>query len=929
MNFKSFLFFTLFCLICGAASAQWTFGVLATADKKYEEFAYPEAIELYEYLVKTGDSSANVIRRLADSYRLTNNVEKAEFWYAYIVAKQKCNSNDIYNYILLLRGNEKYIQADSVLARLEYKFRRDSRIAKYKENPSYVDSLKAKGSDYIVRPLNINSSNQDFSPAFYKDRLVFVSSRGKKGGLKREYNWTHESFLDYYSFKIPTNSKEAKNINAEPFSDALNSALHEGQISFSRNGKEVYFTSNNINRSIDFKSSTGVAHLMIYRAEWIDGEWQNIRPMRFNVQEFSFAYPTLSANGKTLYFCSNRSGGYGGADIYKVERESTDAEWSGPVNLGSKINTEGDEVFPFIHFSGELYFSSNGHPGLGGLDIFKASNVDNKIEVENLGYDINGPKDDFGFILNDTKDAGYFSSNRKGGKGMDDIYGFLHSKANFEKIQLVKLAGIVDSLYTLDINDPALLDDPSLLADLTDLGFVKDGYVKIRATDISLIKDQRLKDKLKKLGLLDSEALTSLAQDDALFVDEIKKKRLQKLAMQEDSLYTIDLTDSDLLDDLDLVAQLTDLGYLKDNVLTIKASEISQLKDGRLKSKLEEMGLVDQETLQAKNETALNEEVINKRKKLEKLDMIKDSLITIQITDEDFLKDPALFTMLEELGHLKEGMLKIKASELQKLSSDIKERLAKTNLVNRELLDLEPVEAPIAEKKKVDHNYFIFTGSVQEHNSSNKLTGVKILIRDKNVAGKQFLGQTDEDGVFRDTVKGYAPNSFVSLYITLKKKGYISKSFLFEERLANYGEINLDEFLKKIQMTKFDINVEIGAAANLNPIYFGYNQWSISETAKVELNKLAEILLEEPRLLIELGSHTDSKGKDEYNLDLSKKRAESTKEYVVSMGVEAFRIKAVGYGETKLKNNCTNGIECSDEEHAINRRTEFRVIGLN
>jgi len=924
-----------------ASQAQVTLGVLSTADKKYDEFAYPEAIKLYEYLVKSGDSSANVIRRLADSYRLTNNVEKAEFWYAYIVSKQKCNSNDIYNYVLLLRGNEKYSLADSILSRLEYKFRRDSRIEKYKQlPPSYIDTLKNEEANYTVKLLEINSEFEDFSPTYYKDQLVFVSSRGEKVGVKREYNWTKEAFLDLYSFKIPTSAKEAKNIKVTPFSKELNSALHEGQLTFSGNGKEVYFTSNNIKRGINFKSSSGVSHLMIYRADLVDGVWKNIRPMRFNVQEFSFAYPTLSANGKVLYFCSNRSGGYGGADIYKVERKDAASDWSGPVNLGNEINTEGDEAFPFIHLSGELYFSSNGHTGLGGLDVFKASNIDNKIVVENLGYGINGPKDDFGLIINERKDVGYFSSNRDGGKGKDDIYGFTYSKAHFEKLHLVKLAAMIDSVYTLDVNDPSLLDDPGLVAQLNDLGFVKDGFIKIKPSDISEIKDEKLREKLKKLGMFDSETLAIMLDDNSLQANEFKRKKLQKLGMQRDSLYTIDLSDSELLDDPDLVAQLTELGYLDGNVLNIKASDISKLKDENLKRKLNEIGLFDTETLAVQEkelaikedeQNSKKEEILGLKKKLTKLAMIKDSLYTIELNDEDFLKDPDLFAELEEMGYLNGSVLKIKASELKKLDRNIKERLAKLNLFDKELLGIEPIAAPpiVKEKKQVDYDYFIFMGSVQEHNSINKLRDVKILIRDKKGEKGQFVGKTDDEGIFRDTVRGFPPSGLVSLYITLKKKGYISKSFLFEEHLDGYGEINLDEFLKKIQMTKFDINVEIGSAANLNPIYFGYNQWDISETAKIELDKLAEILIEEPRLLIELGSHTDAKGNDEYNLSLSEKRANATKEYVVSMGVEAFRIKAVGYGETKLKNHCANDIECSDEEHAINRRTEFRVIGLN
>jgi len=225
-------------------------------------------------------------------------------------------------------------------------------------------------------------------------------------------------------------------------------------------------------------------------------------------------------------------------------------------------------------------------------------------------------------------------------------------------------------------------------------------------------------------------------------------------------------------------------------------------------------------------------------------------------------------------------------------------------------------------------NAFIFVGVIFEENTNLRLPNVRIIIKDKFNADRQFLEITDANGTFKDSVFGYQLNERLFFEIYLKKEGYISKSFIFEEQLTEYGTIDLEEYLKKIKLTKAEVGVEIGKAANLYPIYFDLDKSEIRRDAAKELNKVVGIMNELPNIKIELSSHTDSRATDRYNLDLSQRRANSSQNYLVSNGISASRITSVGYGEKQLVNKCLNEVFCSEKDHSINRRTEFKIVDM-
>ena len=233
-----------------------------------------------------------------------------------------------------------------------------------------------------------------------------------------------------------------------------------------------------------------------------------------------------------------------------------------------------------------------------------------------------------------------------------------------------------------------------------------------------------------------------------------------------------------------------------------------------------------------------------------------------------------------------------------------------------------------AERQDRLRKSFYFVGVIQEKGTKIRLPNVRVVIRDKADYKKQFVEVTDAFGSFRDTVYGYELNSQLAFDIFLKKEGYISKFVDFEEELTEYGEVDLREYLERINLTKAAVGVEIGKAANLKPIYFDLDRSKIRPDAARELDKLVEVMNDLPNISIELSSHTDARSTDRYNMALSQRRANATTNYLISKGIDPDRIVAVGYGETQLVNECANGVDCPEEKHALNRRTEFEITDL-
>lgn len=385
------------------------------ADKFYELYSFDKAINAYN---KEKQLNSFELRKLAMSYYNRGEFCEAEKTFEKLTNTDSCQKNDFYYYILTLKLNEKYKLANERLDDFNNRFPDDLRARSYEHNKNSFEKLLIPNPNCNITNLLLNSDADDFGTAYFKKQVVFTSSRTEIKPMCRKYNWNSKPFLNMFiAYRLKSN---------ELFDPALwnkkwNKKWHEGPASFSSDGTIVAFTRNNY----ESKSNDDVVKLQIFFSKMKYGEWTEIEPFKLNNSNYSVGHPCLNNDGSKMYFTSDMPGGFGGSDIYYIEKEPS-GEWGKPVNLGDKINTEANEMFPFYDEKNKiLYFASNGHSGLGGLDIF-SSNFDGVAfsYPENLGSPINSSADDFAFICESTGLDGYFSSNRKSGKGGDDIYSF-------------------------------------------------------------------------------------------------------------------------------------------------------------------------------------------------------------------------------------------------------------------------------------------------------------------------------------------------------------------------------------------------------------------------------------------------------------------------------------------------------------------------
>ena len=639
------------------------------------------------------------------------------------------------------------------------------------------DKLYDKGEELVAPNMilrnaeTINTENLEFSPTFYQNGIVYVTSRRKAGAVDKKIG---ETFFELFYSDLDRRGYPMK---PQEFSVNINSTMHEGPVTFNRKGDVVYFTRNNEQNGVQKADSKGVTRLKIYEAHKGEFDWENVQELPFNNDEYSTCHPSLSPDGRRLYFTSDMPGGYGGFDLYFVEKRGE--SWSMPINMGPDINTPLNEVFPFIHESGVLFFSSNGHSSRGGLDIFMVNiSTQSWGRVVNLGIPFNSPHDDLGFILDADGEFGFFASDRSGGKGKDDVYVF-------------ELPEGIEG-----INTGIELATQFIVYDETTRQRIPGAAIRVleRSSD-GLIRENEF---------YDIQLEPSVTNPDELL---IKLKQKDPYEMGNPVLYT-----------------------------DANGEGIYRLKT--------------------------------------------DKNYFIFVTKDGFRSSQLTYATIGEAG----------------------DQVVRVPLTQMDCAQLEGVVT------SEGLNIPIPNATVRIYNNATR---------------EETALRADSEGKFEFCL----PMGF-EFTIYAEKEGFtrgIDRISTLESVASESQMLNIQLLMSPLAENILREPIKAGTIIVLENIYYDFNKSAIRSGEARELDALVKLMQQFPSMEIELTAHTDSRGSEEYNLDLSKKRAESAKDYLVGKGISPKRITAVGMGEAKLRNNCLDDTPCTEEEHQYNRRTEVRI----
>lgn len=405
------LYVTLsFVMVSGILSAQNQ--NTKTADKLFDRYEYVDAAKEYLKLAEGSKADNYVYKQLAESYYNVFNTKEAVKWYAKVV-EQKQDAETYYKYAQMLKAEGNFKEADKQMQQFAQLAPNDQRAKTFVSNPNYLPELKGQTKLYDIAKSDVSSDKTDFGAVLTNDNNVYFASA--RNTSKRNSNFNDEPYLDIYKATYNANGTISDAVAV----DNLNTKWHDGPASITSDGNTMYYGSESFNEKEYVKDKAKKAKfgkIYLYKATKQGDTWSNSKPLPFNNKEYDVRNPSISKDGKTLYFSSNMPGGFGGEDIWKVSVNGD--EYGTPENLGAKVNTEANESFPFITDDNILFFSSNGKQGFGGLDVFKMD-LNKGLEAINVGEPVNTSKDDFAFTYNATKKVGFFSSNRD---GVDNIY---------------------------------------------------------------------------------------------------------------------------------------------------------------------------------------------------------------------------------------------------------------------------------------------------------------------------------------------------------------------------------------------------------------------------------------------------------------------------------------------------------------------------
>jgi hypothetical protein len=726
-------------LLLSEARAQQA--LLSSGDDSYDALSYTQAIEAYEQAFRKNASSIPHARRLADCYWTLRDTKNAEHWYAIVAASSQVEPEDIYRYAELLRVSGQFGASDLWMKRYAKLVPEDSRVM-LKENATerLGEILGADGITHKVFKSEMNSDQSDICPFIYEDTIIFASARVEHFGTRDVHSWNDQPFLNLFKGVLGKDGTVSR-INA--LDDATNTKYHESNMIISTDGMELYFTRNNYHEGRKVLSEEGVNNLEIFMRRRDALGWGKEIPFPYNSASHSVAHPALTYDQSRIYFTSNMPGGLGGKDLYVCYRDEQ-GSWGEPQNLGFPINTEGDEMFPYV-YQNTLYFASDGHLGLGGLDLFRCTIRGNGHGVvQNLSAPVNSTADDFGICLDAEGHHGFFTSDRDGALGDENIYHFLmNSKAVDER----KWSGRI-----LDVADAQPVP-----------------YLTVRLMDL-------------------------------------ERNELSRTVTGPNGEYEFPAPN-------------------------VPASVSAKIPGG------------------ASAELPASEFEISAFGNTDLPDMYINSVMDLPV------------------------------------------------------------------------NAIIRDGMTDEW-----LEGVTVSVKDARDGTLLFHGITNDQGITQGEIPDRRFGEDMNLEVSFQRMGYLSKTIYVDTRVLMFLEHALTG-PEGSGLAPISAGIDMAQAMNLRPIYFDYREARIRSDAAMELDLVVQVMKTDPSITIDLRSHSDSRASVEVNDALSQRRAESTRNYLIEQGIQSYRITWKGYGERRLVNHCADGVECSEQEHQMNRRTEFIITG--
>ncbi len=889
----------LFILLLAAVASPLT-GQIKRGDRYFYAGDYARAIPAYERGLRRS-SDPKAMENLANAYRITKNYVKAEEWYGKTVAANpNCNPLVHFYYGMVLKNNGKITEARAELNKF-MGLEPDNALAK--EQVEALDNIQlwlTQTPMYAIHNVGgLNSEQSDISPVFFGNGLLFVSDRGEKDVLNGENAGTGRAFYSiYYTDKKGEQDDSVTFGKVKKLSKSINKEFHNGPVSVTADGKMMAF--NRVSHQVRLRLKGFVNRPQIYFAEKKGKSWGNVEAFQYNSDDYSCAHPALSADGTTLYFSSDMPGTLGGNDIWMCKKEGTG--WSKPQNLGAVVNSPGNEVFPYSRKDGMLYFSSDGHGGIGGLDIF-SSGPDNGgwSEAANQGAPMNGSTDDFGIVFNEDYSRGYFTSDRAGGKGSDDVYSFkvtskfvnirgtlLMSKNATEvlpntKIELLTKDGKVVKSTTTDANGNFAFNNlPS------DQNYI----VRLPEEDPALVRTKYYmedeQNKLIRVTVLDEVGgkftFQNLPADPngppQLLSDDEYLTIAGNLISDGNPPTAIANTPVDLKDDKGNVVQRTttnEFGAFAFTHVPPDMTYIVAVAEGQT-PKLAPNSTVSITNKSGKNVMTTTPDANGKFQ------------FRILPTDVNTI---SLMTVTEpELRMDLRGVLTGADS-------------AHTVLANTKVSMLNEKGEVIATTTTDERGYFNFQNVASDQAYIMSVDNVA----DPSLAALGKLYVRDTDGKIVKVLR-------------MGRGGKYEFRILPADK-ATIGYVYVDDPWLRVLQMKAKQNQD--SLLIIENIYYDYGSADILPGAEVTLAKVLKVMQLDPNITIEISSHTDSRATDDYNKKLSLKRAQNVVDYLVKRGIDKKRLKAVGYGETKLLNKCKDGADCTEDEHAKNRRTEFKI----